>query len=60
MFEDVKHERSLTVSVSLTDPDIIKQSKFTDHEIKYIKTLVSERLHRHRLLRESFALQLLD
>ena len=30
--EDVRHERSLIVLLSLTDPDILKQSKFTDDE----------------------------
>ena len=37
MFEDVKHERSLFLLISLTDPDILRQSKFTDHEISIIK-----------------------
>ena len=33
MFEDVRHERSLVLLLSLTDPDKLKQSKFTDDEI---------------------------
>ena len=37
MFEDVRHERSLILLVSLTDPDILKQTKFTDHEIETMK-----------------------
>ena len=32
MFEDVRHERSLILLLSLTDSDIIGQSKFADHE----------------------------
>ena len=28
MFEDVRHERSLILLLSLTDPDILKQSNF--------------------------------
>ena len=32
-FEDVGHERSLTLLLSLTDCNILKQSKFTDDEI---------------------------
>ena len=34
MFEDVRHERSLLLLWSLTDLHILKQAKFTDHEIK--------------------------
>ena len=30
LFEDVRHERSLILLLSLTDPNILKQSKFTD------------------------------
>ena len=37
MFEDVGHERSLILLLSLTDPDILKQSKFAHHEIDIIK-----------------------
>ena len=33
MFEDVREERSLLLLLSLTDPDILRQSKFFDHEI---------------------------
>ena len=33
LFEDITHERSLILFLSLTDPDILKQSKFIDHEI---------------------------
>ena len=32
MFEDVRHERSLKLLLSLTDPDNLKQCKITDHE----------------------------
>ena len=34
MFEDVRHERSLILLLSLTDRDILRQSKFTDDEIE--------------------------
>ena len=37
MFEDVRHERSLILILSLTDPDILRQSKFTDDKIEIIK-----------------------
>ena len=34
MFGDVRHQRSLLLLLSLTDPDILKQSMFTDEEKK--------------------------
>ena len=37
MFEDVRHERSLLFILSLTDPDILKQAKFTDHEKNIVR-----------------------
>ena len=36
MFEDIRHEGSLVLLVSLTDPDILGQSKFTDVEIDFM------------------------
>ena len=36
MFEDVRHQRSLILS--LTDPDILKQSKVTVDEIEIKKS----------------------
>ena len=31
MFEDITHERSLILLLSLTDPNILRQSKFTEY-----------------------------
>ena len=31
--------------LSLVEPDILKQSKFTDHEIDIIKNIALEKLH---------------
>ena len=60
MFEDVRHERSLILLLSLTDPDILRQSKFTDDEIEIIKNLALEKLHRQRILKEVAAMGLLE
>ena len=60
IFEDVRHERSLILLLSLTDPDILKQSKFTDDEINIIKNLSLEKLHRQRILKEYHAVSLLE
>ena len=58
MFENVRHERSLILLLSLTDPDILRQSKFTDYEIDIINNLAIEKLHRQRILIEHVAMSL--
>ena len=60
IFEDIRHERSLILLLSLTDPDILKQSKFTDDEINIIKNTALEKLHRQRILKEVVAMDLLE
>ena len=60
IFEDVRHERSIKLFFSLTDPDILKQSKFTDHEIDNVKNLALEKLYRQRLIKEEVAFALLE
>ena len=60
IFEDVKHERSLNLLLSLVEPDILRQSKFLDHEIDIFKKIDLEKLHRQRNLKEIIALELLE
>ena len=60
IFEDIRHERSLILLLSLVEPDILKQSKFTDHQIDIIKNIALEKLHRQRNLKEIVALDLLE
>ena len=60
LFDNIHYERSLILLLSLTDPDILRQAKFTDDEIEFIKNLALEKLHRQRMLKEYHALQLLD
>ena len=60
IFEDVRHERSLILLLSLLEPDILKQSKFNDHEIEIIKKIAPEKLHRQRILKEVVAMDLLE
>ena len=43
LFEDVRYERGLVLLLSLVEPDILKQSKFTDHEINIIKDLALDK-----------------
>ena len=58
LFDDVRHERSMILLLSLIDPDILRQSKFTDDEIEIIKNLALEKLHRQRILKEYHAVSL--
>ena len=60
IFEDVRHERSLIFLLSLVEPRILKQAKFTDHEIDIIKDIVLQNLRRQRNLKEIIALDLLE
>ena len=60
IFEDIRHERSLILLLSLVEPEILKQSKFTDHEIDIIKKIALEKLHRQRILKEYHAMSLLE
>ena len=60
MLADVRHERSLILILSLTDPDILRQSKFTDDGTKIIKNLALEILHKQRILKEHVAMDLIE
>ena len=60
VFEDVRHERSLILLLSLVEPSILKQSKFSDHEIERMKQLALEKVHRQRILKEYQAMSLLE
>ena len=59
-FEDIRYERGPLLILSLVEPDILKQSKFTDHEIEIIKNIALEKLHRQRILKEVVAMDLLE
>ena len=59
IFEEYRHERSHNLLLSLVEPDILKQSNFLDHEIKIIKNITFEKLHRQRNVKEIFTLELL-
>ena len=60
IFEDVRHERSLILLLSIVEPDIIRQIIFSDHEMEIIKKIALEKLHRQRNLKEIIALDLLE
>ena len=60
LFEDIRHERSLIILLTLTDSDVLKQSKFTNDEIENIRNITLEKLHRQRILKEVVAMDLLE
>ena len=60
MFEDVRYERTLILVLSLTDEGILKQSGFTENEIKIIKDFALQKVHRQRSLKEFKAMEFLD
>ena len=60
IFEDVRHERSLILLLSIVEPDILRQSKILDHEIEINENIALEKLHRQRNLKEIIALELLE
>ena len=60
MFEDVRHERSLLFFLLLKNPDILRQSKFTDDEIEFLTDLALEKLQKQRIIKEHVAMDLLE
>ena len=60
IFEDVRHERSLVLLLSIVEPDKFRQSIILDHETEIIKNIALEKLHRQRNLKEIIALELLE
>ena len=60
IFEDIRYERSLILLLSLVEPDILKQSKYKDHEIETINYIALEKLNRQRNLKEIIALEILE
>ena len=60
LFEDILFERGLILLLSLVEPDILKQSKFTDHEINIIKDIALDKIHKQPILKEIKAMDLLE
>ena len=60
IFEDVRHEGSLNLLLSLVEPSKLKQSKFTDQEIDIIKNIALQKLYRQHNPKQIIALNLLE
>ena len=59
IFEDVRHERSLILLLSIVETDILKPSKFLDHELETIKNIALEKLHRQRNLKRNYSFRII-
>ena len=60
IFEDVRHERSLLLLLSLVEPSILKQVKIKDHGKDITKDIALQKIHRQRNLEEIIALKMLE
>ena len=60
LFQIIYYERLIKLVLSLTDPDILRESKFTNHEIDIMKNLAPEKVRRQRTLKEYIALDQLE
>ena len=58
-FEDIRYERSVILLLSLTDPDDLIKSNFTEFEIDLIEKSALKKLNRQRILKEHVAMDLL-
>ena len=58
MFENARHERSLILLLSITATDILKQGRFSDHELKTLKNVALAILKKQRVLEQYFAVTL--
>ena len=59
-FEDTRYERAVILIFSLVEPDILKQSKFNDHEVEITRDIALQKLNRQRNLKGIAALDLLE
>ena len=60
LFENVRFERMLILALSLTDEGILNQVGFTENEIKIIKDIALQKVHRQRSLKKYKAIEILD
>ena len=60
LLEDIRHERSIIILLSIVEPDILRRSKFLDLELDNIKNITLEKLQRQTNLKEIIALELLQ
>ena len=59
LFDNIHHERSLILLLSLTDENILLKNGLTQDEIEIIKNIVLEKVYRQQLLKTYIASQLI-
>ena len=60
MFEDVTHERSLILLLSIKDADLLRKIQFTGYETDINKNLALEKLQGQRIFKEHIAMSLIE
>ena len=60
LVEDVRYERSLVLVLGVTDEGILKQSRFTENEIKIIQDIALQKVHRPRSIKDCKAMEFRD
>ena len=60
LFEDVRYERRVILVLSLTDEGILNQNGFTEDEIKIIKNIALQKVHKQRIIKEYKAIEILE
>ena len=60
LFDNINHERSLILLLSLTDSNILKQAGFTDIEIEIIKNIALQKIKRQSDLKQYIAMNLIE
>ena len=60
LFDNIHHERSLILLLSLTDEGILKQAGFLDNEIQIIKNIALQKIKRQVDLKQYIAMILIE
>ena len=58
--EDIRYEKRLIILLSIVEPTVLQQAKFTNDEIDIIRNLALEKLHRQQIMKKYIATQLLE
>ena len=60
LFKDIRFERTPILILSIVEPEILKQSKFTDNEVSTIKDIALGKIFHQRIFKEYFAMDLFE
>ena len=54
ILQDIRHERTLILTLALTDPQILLDAKFSQQDIDKLVVLGKEKILRQKLLRDIY------